>query len=375
MTTEYPYQKIVTFIHEAIACGDYAPGSRIPSHRELCETFGVSRAPVLKALDALIHEGALVAVQGSGVFVADKRDEGKSEDGGEIALLLHTANDFFQPFITSCAQTLSACGHSLRVYVTEYHEDRERRALDALANDSGVRGVLISPEPNPLKMTSFYAPMLSFYPKPLIAINRRAGEADADYIEYDYTQGGQLLGEHLLKLGKRRALFYGADPRRLSWRPRLDGLPDPRREGRGVEVAEVWPVGLGPLRARQLSAMLKSSQMDVIVAGDDRFAAHIYNMLMALGARVPEDVGLAGFDDRECAQYMTPPLTTVAPPKAEAGRLAAEHILAKARDPQHRVRLSLPCKLEVRGSCATDEVTIEAYPFERVEEEIAARLG
>jgi len=375
MTTEYPYQKIVTFVREAIACGDYTPGSRIPSHRELCETFGVSRAPVLKALDALIHEGVLSAVQGSGVFVADKKAQRQKEEGGEIALLLHSANDFFQPFIQSCAQTLWARAHLLRVYVTEYHEDRERRVLETLARDSGVRGVLMSPEPNAKKMASFYDPMLRPYPKPLIAINRRLGELDVDFIEYDYVQGGRLLGEHLLKLGRRRALFYGADPRRMSWKPRLDGLLSANAGQGGIDVVEVWPVGLGPLRARQLSAMLKSRQIDVIVAGDDRFAAYIYNLLMALGVRVPDDVALAGFDDRECAQYLSPPLTTIAPPKQEAGGLAAEHILAKVQNPGHRVRLSLPCSLLERGSCATDEVAAEAYPFGSVEEEIAARLA
>ena len=42
----------------------------IPSENELCQTHGVSRITVRKALADLVHEGLLYAVQGKGTFVA-----------------------------------------------------------------------------------------------------------------------------------------------------------------------------------------------------------------------------------------------------------------------------------------------------------------
>ncbi len=42
----------------------------IPSENELCQAHGVSRITVRKALNDLIHEGLLYAVQGKGTFVA-----------------------------------------------------------------------------------------------------------------------------------------------------------------------------------------------------------------------------------------------------------------------------------------------------------------
>lgn len=48
-------------------------GRAIPSERELCEQFGVSRMTVRQAVDALVVEGLLERVQGRGTFVAQPK--------------------------------------------------------------------------------------------------------------------------------------------------------------------------------------------------------------------------------------------------------------------------------------------------------------
>jgi GntR family transcriptional regulator len=48
-------------------------GDAIPSERELCERFGVSRMTVRQAVDALVVEGMLEREQGRGTFVAPSK--------------------------------------------------------------------------------------------------------------------------------------------------------------------------------------------------------------------------------------------------------------------------------------------------------------
>lgn len=54
-----------------IRSGALAVGSRLPSERELCARYGVSRAVVREALSRLKSEGLVLARAGSGVYVTE----------------------------------------------------------------------------------------------------------------------------------------------------------------------------------------------------------------------------------------------------------------------------------------------------------------
>ena len=67
------YQQLMSRLRNDIVAGMYAPGARIPSEQVLCDTYGVSRVTVRKAMLDLVQEGLLVRRQGKGTFVAQER--------------------------------------------------------------------------------------------------------------------------------------------------------------------------------------------------------------------------------------------------------------------------------------------------------------
>ena len=67
------YQQLMRRLKNDIVSGRYAAGARIPSEQALCDTYGVSRVTVRKAMLDLVQEGLLVRRQGKGTFVADAR--------------------------------------------------------------------------------------------------------------------------------------------------------------------------------------------------------------------------------------------------------------------------------------------------------------
>lgn len=64
------YQAVAAGIAEAIAEGRYRPGQKLPSERELTETFDVSRPTIREAMIALEIRGIVEARHNAGVFVA-----------------------------------------------------------------------------------------------------------------------------------------------------------------------------------------------------------------------------------------------------------------------------------------------------------------
>ena len=65
-----------------------------------------------------------------------------------------------------------------------------------------------------------------------------------------------------------------------------------------------------------------------IFCGNDRMAMGSYMALKELGRQIPRDVAVIGFDNqRIIAQYLRPPLSTMALPHYAMGKWAIEYLL------------------------------------------------
>jgi GntR family transcriptional regulator, transcriptional repressor for pyruvate dehydrogenase complex len=63
------YEEVVGQLHQLIDQGKLKAGDRLPSERELAETFRVSRSSVREAIKTLENEGMVVTRRGSGTFL------------------------------------------------------------------------------------------------------------------------------------------------------------------------------------------------------------------------------------------------------------------------------------------------------------------
>ncbi|HHY61302.1 MAG TPA: GntR family transcriptional regulator [Clostridia bacterium] len=103
------YLQIKDKIKEQILSGEWKQGSKIPSERELCKTFGVSRITVRQAIAEAVNEGLLFTVQGKGTFVA-----GTGKEGQEHKISQELAK------ITNFERTLSSKGLSASTRIVKY---------------------------------------------------------------------------------------------------------------------------------------------------------------------------------------------------------------------------------------------------------------
>jgi GntR family transcriptional regulator len=67
------YYQLEEILRERIESGNWTPDQQVPSERELCEGFSVSRTVVRQALNELVNKGFLYRRKGKGTFVAQPK--------------------------------------------------------------------------------------------------------------------------------------------------------------------------------------------------------------------------------------------------------------------------------------------------------------
>ena len=88
-----------------------------------------------------------------------------------------------------------------------------------------------------------------------------------------------------------------------------------------------------------------------VIGLNDPVAIECQQAVLDRGLRVPDDVAIAGSDNIRDSMEANPPITTLHPPLAEIGRLAAEALLMQVVEPlRPATKIQLPAKLIVRQS-------------------------
>ncbi len=88
---------------------------------------------------------------------------------------------------------------------------------------------------------------------------------------------------------------------------------------------------------------------DCVFAATDVMAVGALARLRAEGVRVPDDIGLAGFDDLPTLRDVYPPLTTVRLPLAQMGEMAARLVFTEPSADRPRV-VPVPGEVILRDS-------------------------
>ncbi|MBN2439794.1 MAG: substrate-binding domain-containing protein, partial [Spirochaetales bacterium] len=97
---------------------------------------------------------------------------------------------------------------------------------------------------------------------------------------------------------------------------------------------------------------------DVIVAANDDMAIGAIEALRKRGIRVPEDIGVVGFDDQPYSAILSPPLTTVRQSISEQAVKALETIINIIDGKQVPREIVIPTKAIIRQSCGCGETPL-----------------
>ena len=78
MTKRLTYAGIAADVTDRIRQGEFPRGAKLPSYRQLADSYGVSVETVKRALLVLRASGVVTGMQGRGVFVNRVKGSGRS---------------------------------------------------------------------------------------------------------------------------------------------------------------------------------------------------------------------------------------------------------------------------------------------------------
>jgi len=266
---------------------------------------------------------------------------------------------FFTQVVGSIEQVASAQGYSVLLACADGVRP-EQSALETFL-DKRVDGIICMS--STVEASADHIVQVTRYGVPVVVINRPLHTPELNQIAWDDVEIGQQATDYLISLGHRRiahlsGLHETPSPDAPDRRAAVDRVTGYRSAlmAAGLPIDESLIVhaefdyhvafaACGPLFERD-------NPPTAVFASNDAMATAIINALHRRHLRVPEDVSVIGANDDLYAVHVEPPLTTVRLPVREAGRRAAEIIVASlgATTPSEPVSEMLAGALIVRGS-------------------------
>lgn len=164
------------------------------------------------------------------------------------------------------------------------------------------------------------------FPLPIIFVGGAKDPELQNIISIDNRAGGRMATEHLLGQGYRHIgtvtgpmAWYEAKERLYGWQEAL-----PLYDNRQIAEGD-WSSASGEQGLHQL--LKQYPEIDAVFAGNDQMALGVLQSAHQLGLRVPEDLGVVGFDNTPEAPYYWPPLTTIRHQLFKQGELVVQRLV------------------------------------------------
>ncbi|PPK67931.1 LacI family DNA-binding transcriptional regulator [Actinokineospora auranticolor] len=262
------------------------------------------------------------------------------------------ANPHLAQLIHAIEAEASAAGYTVLLGDTLDTEDGERAAVRKL-QARRVDGMLLTPAPGDAATLE----QLARTGVPAVLVDRVSHKIKLDQVGPENIQSTSALVQHLAAAGHRRIGFISG----VEWMSASEERTLGYRLGLG-RAGLRWDSNLvagggathedGVLAMRRLLTV--PERPTAVITGNGAMTAGAYREARAHGLEIGKDPGMsiAGHDEVDWAELVTPGITTMAHPVDEIGRTAIRLLLARLSDRDRAPETVLLAPTLVhRGSC------------------------
>jgi DNA-binding LacI/PurR family transcriptional regulator len=263
-------------------------------------------------------------------YTPDRRAQAlRKQQTGIIGVITpDISNPFFSLLVRGVEHEAHAQEYSVIICDSENSQEGERHAIRALLRER-VDGVILTA----VAAQSESLANLVHEEIPLVIADRRVPDVEAPAVIVDGVRDGLRLTCHLAELGYRDIAFIQGPLEVSTSMDRFEGY----RRGLArhslslnrdcIERGDYTYEG-GYEATRRL---LRRHRPEVIIAANDLMAIGALYALKEADVQVPEEIGVAGFDNIPLASWVHPRLTTIEIPAYEMGREAMRLLLRLLR--------------------------------------------
>ncbi|MCM8773079.1 MAG: LacI family transcriptional regulator [Candidatus Omnitrophica bacterium] len=181
-----------------------------------------------------------------------------------------------------------------------------------------------------------------------------------DFISTDYFKGGYIAGKHLYEKGyEKLGILFGKDENSedLTVKERKNGFLNFAKE-KNLEVKEYY-IEKGFNNVENLIEESEKIGMKIlkeknrpsgIFASNDEIAVGIIKSALKLGIKIPEELGIIGFDNSLSSILSPIPITTIRQKKEVVAKRAVENIINKIGEKKEKIEEYIEPELIERES-------------------------
>jgi LacI family transcriptional regulator len=346
------HRHIYLDIERKIMTGEIRFMEQLPTLQGLCDLYGVSEAPIRRALDALSRNG----------MIEKRRGRGK----GTVVIKRMVP--------TTIRVLMMLGGYGPKSPIESYHEIFELVAgIREAAQERGYcRLQIVSPDSfdslPPADSSTGYlvigfdvgdfhtgVALAESHGSPVVSVNTPEAGGLTAKVRADTQYGAYVAVSYLAQLGHRSIAHVGGTS--TAWHgARLDGYrqaleeyglpfrPELVRTTNGVDA---------DYDANALSELLSvESPPTAIFASSDYRALHLMDACRQRRLMVPEQISICGYDDISESADVYPSLTSVHHPCRDLGRIAVDRLYDLIHKKAKPSDVVVRPHLVVRESCA-----------------------
>lgn len=272
-------------------------------------------------------------------------------------IIADIANTFFGKLGREIETEAAKYGYRVVFCSSDEKAEKSKQQIEMLSQGQ-VDGFIISPPKN----SEDQIRKLSRSGKPYVLIDRYFPEIDSNYVVIDNEEAAYNATRHLIKRGYKRIACITVNADLVNMKDRVLGYKNALLDSQ-VEVDEdlikVLPFSHESKDVykaiKQLSGKI-SNGIDAIFFTTSKVGIMGIESLNKLGLAIPDDIAIVSFDDPDVYKICYSPVTAVAQPLADIGKMAIDVLLARINNPKSSIKtqkITLRANFIVRNSCGS----------------------